>query len=115
MDATKEFTLGNLEAVITLIGISYKGCVHPKDSVSNTGSGDPVAGVMYQPFVDDESGNGTTVSDACVIFTLSIYMQCKEWVSLVSRRFNDNLQVHSLSLLPRGRTVLLKWTSQSNC
>jgi len=47
LDATKEFTLGNLEAVITLIGISYKG--------------DPVAGVMYQPFVDDESGNGTTI------------------------------------------------------
>lgn len=33
--------------MITLVGISYKGV--------------PVAGVMYQPFVDDEHGNGTTI------------------------------------------------------
>jgi len=43
LDATKEFTLGNLEAVITLIGIAYHDT--------------PIAGVMYQPFV----GEGVTV------------------------------------------------------
>jgi len=47
LDATKEYTEGILEAVMTLIGIGIKG--------------KPVAGVMYQPFVDGEDGNGRTL------------------------------------------------------
>eukprot|EP01104_Vermistella_antarctica_P006423 TRINITY_DN17125_c0_g1_i1.p1 TRINITY_DN17125_c0_g1~~TRINITY_DN17125_c0_g1_i1.p1 ORF type:complete len:316 (-),score=95.96 TRINITY_DN17125_c0_g1_i1:51-998(-) len=43
LDATKEFTLGNVEAVVTLIGVAV--------------AGKAVAGVMYQPFVD----NGITM------------------------------------------------------
>eukprot|EP01113_Clastostelium_recurvatum_P016527 TRINITY_DN1947_c0_g1_i3.p1 TRINITY_DN1947_c0_g1~~TRINITY_DN1947_c0_g1_i3.p1 ORF type:complete len:334 (-),score=72.37 TRINITY_DN1947_c0_g1_i3:3-899(-) len=42
LDATREFTLGNVERVLTLIGISVRGV--------------PVAGVMFQPFV----GGGKT-------------------------------------------------------
>ncbi|KYR03061.1 bisphosphate nucleotidase [Tieghemostelium lacteum] len=38
LDATKEFTLGRVHCVMTLIGITYKGV--------------PVGGVIYQPFVD---------------------------------------------------------------
>jgi len=38
LDATKEYTLGNLAAVCCLIGIAFKG--------------EAVAGVMYQPFVE---------------------------------------------------------------
>jgi len=41
LDATKEFTVGNLEAVMSLVGIAIKG--------------EAVAGVMYQPFVDHEN------------------------------------------------------------
>jgi len=37
LDATREFTLGNVHCVITLIGITVKGS--------------PIAGVMHQPFV----------------------------------------------------------------
>jgi len=47
LDATKEFTEGNLEAVMSLIGIGYKG--------------DAIAGVMYMPFVDDENGSARTI------------------------------------------------------
>jgi len=47
LDATKEYTVGNLEAVMSLIGIGYKG--------------EAVAGVMYQPFVDGPTGNGRTI------------------------------------------------------
>jgi 3'(2'), 5'-bisphosphate nucleotidase len=43
LDATKEYTVGNLEAVMSLVGIGYKG--------------EPVAGVMFQPFV----GEGRTI------------------------------------------------------
>jgi 3'(2'), 5'-bisphosphate nucleotidase len=39
LDATKEFTIGKYECVMTLIGISLQGV--------------PVAGVMYQPFVEE--------------------------------------------------------------
>eukprot|EP01114_Cavostelium_apophysatum_P014975 TRINITY_DN3998_c0_g1_i2.p1 TRINITY_DN3998_c0_g1~~TRINITY_DN3998_c0_g1_i2.p1 ORF type:complete len:475 (-),score=112.19 TRINITY_DN3998_c0_g1_i2:33-1457(-) len=45
LDATKEYTLGNLQGVMCLIGISHKGKA--------------IAGVMYQPFVNDDRGNGT--------------------------------------------------------
>ncbi|EGC39474.1 hypothetical protein DICPUDRAFT_52661 [Dictyostelium purpureum] len=38
LDATREFTNGRVGCVMTLIGISYKG--------------KPIAGVIYQPFVD---------------------------------------------------------------
>mmetsp|Transcript_4218 Transcript_4218/g.12889 ORF Transcript_4218/g.12889 Transcript_4218/m.12889 type:complete len:341 (+) Transcript_4218:1299-2321(+) len=47
LDATKEFTLGRVEAVITLIGIAVCGV--------------PAAGVMYQPFVDE----GRTMYGLC--------------------------------------------------
>eukprot|EP00027_Filamoeba_sp_ATCC50430_P003523 CAMPEP_0168545324 /NCGR_PEP_ID=MMETSP0413-20121227/2900_1 /TAXON_ID=136452 /ORGANISM="Filamoeba nolandi, Strain NC-AS-23-1" /LENGTH=301 /DNA_ID=CAMNT_0008575419 /DNA_START=8 /DNA_END=913 /DNA_ORIENTATION=+ len=49
LDATKEFTLGNLEAVMSLVGIGYKGLA--------------VGGVMYMPFVDSKSdpGKGTLI------------------------------------------------------
>jgi len=43
LDATKEFTEGNLPAVMSLVGIGYKG--------------EAVAGVMYLPFVDAPSPN----------------------------------------------------------
>eukprot|EP01118_Nematostelium_gracile_P010140 TRINITY_DN3468_c0_g1_i2.p1 TRINITY_DN3468_c0_g1~~TRINITY_DN3468_c0_g1_i2.p1 ORF type:complete len:340 (-),score=86.87 TRINITY_DN3468_c0_g1_i2:27-902(-) len=43
LDATKEYTTGNLEAVMSLIGIAYKG--------------NAIAGVMYQPFI----GNGRMI------------------------------------------------------
>lgn len=42
LDATKEFTLGVLPCVMTLIGIAVRG--------------DPVAGVLHQPFVDAPQG-----------------------------------------------------------
>jgi 3'(2'), 5'-bisphosphate nucleotidase len=47
LDATKEFTLGRVEAVITLVGIAVRG--------------EPVAGVMYQPFVEQ----GRTMYGLC--------------------------------------------------
>eukprot|EP01117_Protostelium_nocturnum_P016691 TRINITY_DN6671_c0_g1_i3.p1 TRINITY_DN6671_c0_g1~~TRINITY_DN6671_c0_g1_i3.p1 ORF type:complete len:296 (-),score=110.29 TRINITY_DN6671_c0_g1_i3:79-966(-) len=48
LDATKEFTDGNLPAVMSLVGISYKG--------------KSVAGVMFQPFVNNEDeSNGVTM------------------------------------------------------
>ena len=31
LDGTKEFTVGNLEGVITLIGISYRGILYRRD------------------------------------------------------------------------------------
>jgi len=47
LDATLEFTRGNHKAVMTLVGISYKGS--------------PLAGIAYQPFVDDpnDASKGT--------------------------------------------------------
>jgi len=42
LDATKEYTVGNLEACMSLIGISLNGKA--------------VAGVMFQPFVKDDIG-----------------------------------------------------------
>ncbi|KAN0035228.1 hypothetical protein ACTA71_004489 [Dictyostelium dimigraforme] len=45
LDATREFTLGRVGCVMTLIGISFKG--------------KPIAGIIYQPFVDC-NGDGTT-------------------------------------------------------
>jgi len=49
LDATKEYTVGNLDACMSLVGIGYQGRA--------------VAGVMHQPFVDDgkRGGNGTTI------------------------------------------------------
>ncbi|PRP78058.1 hypothetical protein PROFUN_00915 [Planoprotostelium fungivorum] len=48
LDATREFVDGNLPAVMTLIGISYRG--------------EAIAGVMFQPFVgNDDDSNGTTI------------------------------------------------------
>lgn len=50
LDATKEYTKGILEAVTTLIGISYKG--------------EPIGGVVYQPFVhspQDTEKKGTCI------------------------------------------------------
>ncbi|EFA75870.1 bisphosphate nucleotidase [Heterostelium album PN500] len=44
LDATREFTLGNVQCVMTLIGISRRGS--------------PIAGVIHQPFVD-------VAGDAC--------------------------------------------------
>jgi len=83
LDATKEFTLGNLEAVITLIGISYKG--------------DPVAGVMYHHLL------------MMKVETELQYMVCKDWVSLVSLQNTT----HLILLIPlyspqQDLTVLLK-------
>eukprot|EP01111_Echinosteliopsis_oligospora_P014885 TRINITY_DN5721_c0_g1_i2.p1 TRINITY_DN5721_c0_g1~~TRINITY_DN5721_c0_g1_i2.p1 ORF type:complete len:200 (+),score=53.23 TRINITY_DN5721_c0_g1_i2:320-919(+) len=40
LDATREYTLGNTECVLTLIGIALNGR--------------PIAGVMHQPFAGDE-------------------------------------------------------------
>lgn len=45
LDATKEYTLGHLEACMSLVGIGYKG--------------EAVGGVIFQPFVED--GKGKTV------------------------------------------------------
>ncbi|KAF2072702.1 hypothetical protein CYY_005982 [Polysphondylium violaceum] len=45
LDATREFTLGRVHCVMTLIGISFKG--------------KPIAGVIYQPFVDKEGHEST--------------------------------------------------------
>jgi len=47
LDATKEYTVGNLDAVMSLVGIGYKG--------------EAVAGVMFQPFVGGQHGNGRTI------------------------------------------------------
>eukprot|EP01132_Coremiostelium_polycephalum_P002935 gene2935-3659_t len=48
LDATREFTMGRVHCVMTLIGVSYKG--------------KPIGGVIYQPFVDDK-GEPTTDSE----------------------------------------------------
>jgi len=45
LDATREFTLGRVHCVMTLIGVSYKG--------------KPIGGVIYQPFVDKEGHEST--------------------------------------------------------
>ncbi|EGG13653.1 bisphosphate nucleotidase [Cavenderia fasciculata] len=42
LDATREFTKGRVECVMTLLGISYRG--------------KPIAGVIYQPFINDNKG-----------------------------------------------------------
>jgi len=48
LDATREFVDGNLAAVMTLIGISYKGKA--------------VGGVLFQPFVgNQDDSNGTSI------------------------------------------------------
>jgi len=47
LDATKEYTLGNLEAVMSLIGIAVNG--------------EAVAGVMYQPFAYGQQEHGRMI------------------------------------------------------
>ncbi len=47
LDATKEYTLGKTWCVMTLIGITLRG--------------QPVAGVMHQPFAFEGGENGHTI------------------------------------------------------